>query len=66
MGRRAEQLMKGFMSMVISRLERLSIDRQAMIEGTVQPKPMTSGMNDLPWSPSLCITLSIINAARAI
>ena len=40
--------MKGVISMVISRLLRLSIVRQAMIAGTLQPKPMMSGMNDLP------------------
>ena len=34
--------------MVISLLLRLSIVRQAMMAGTLQPKPMMSGMNDLP------------------
>ena len=48
MGIRAEQLMNGLMRMVMMRLERLSIERDAIMEGTVQPKPITRGMNDLP------------------
>ena len=48
------------------RLDRLSMERVAMMEGTVQPKPITSGMNDLPCSPSRCMTLSMMNAARAM
>ena len=57
--------MKGVMKMVISRLLRLSIVRQAMIAGTLQPKPMMRGMNDLPCSPARCITRSMMKAARA-
>ena len=57
--------MKGVISMVISRLLRLSIVRQAMIAGTLQPKPMMSGMNDLPCRPMRCITRSMMKAARA-
>ena len=57
--------MKGVMSMVISLLLRLSIVRQAMMAGTLQPKPMISGMNDLPCRPMRCITRSMMNAARA-
>ena len=52
--------------MVMMRLERLSIEREAMIDGTVHPKPITRGMNDFPWSPRRCITLSMMKAARAI
>ena len=65
-GKRAEQDINGFMSIVIIRLERLSIAREERIAGTLQPKPIIKGMNDLPCRPMRCITLSIINAARAI
>ena len=65
-GSRAEQLMNGFINIVMMRLERLSIERDAMMDGTVHPNPITNGMNDFPWSPRRCITLSIINAARAM
>ena len=58
--------MKGVMSTVMSLLERLSIVRVAIMAGTLQPKPITSGMNDLPCSPILCISLSMMKAARAI
>ena len=66
MGRRAEHDMKGRMSMVMSRDRRLSMVRVAMTAGTLQPNPMTSGMNDLPCRPILCISLSMMKAARAI
>ena len=65
-GRRAEQLMKGSTSIVIRRLLRLSIMRVLMTAGTLQPKPMTSGMKLLPCSPMRCISLSMMKAARAI
>ena len=65
-GKRAEQLMSGRMSIVIRRERRLSIVRVAITAGTLHPKPMMSGMNDLPCSPILCISLSMIKAARAI
>ena len=52
--------------MVISRLFRFSIVREAIIAGTLHPNPIMSGINDLPCSPILCMILSIINAARAI
>ena len=58
--------MNGFISMVISRLLRLSIVREAMIAGTLQPNPMTSGINDFPCRPTRCINLSMMKAARAI
>ena len=57
--------MNGVMSMVIRLLLRLSMVRQAMIAGTLQPKPMISGMNDFPCTPMRCITRSMMNAARA-
>ena len=66
MGRRAPHDMNGSMSIVIRRLEWLSMVRVAMIAGTLHPNPITSGMNDFPWSPILCIILSIMKAARAI
>ena len=65
-GIRAEQLMKGLMRMVMSRLERLSMILVDMMAGTLQPKPITRGMNDFPWSPILCISLSMMNATLAI
>ena len=43
-----------------------SMVRVAMIAGTEQPKPSTSGTNDRPCRPNLRITPSITNAARAI
>ncbi len=66
MGRRAEHDMNGLIRMVIMRLLRLSMLRLDIMAGTLQPNPITSGMNDLPWSPMRCISLSIMNAARAI
>ena len=54
------------MSMVSRRSLRLSSVRVAIIAGTLHPKPIRSGMNDLPCSPILCIIRSIMKAARAI
>ena len=34
--------------------------------GTLQPNPITKGINDLPCKPILCINLSIMKATRAI
>ena len=65
-GRRALHDMNGVMSTVIMRLLRLSMVRVAMMAGTLQPNPMSIGMNDLPCSPILCMSLSMMNAARAI
>ena len=48
------------------RLLRLSIVRVAMTAGTLQPNPITKGMNDLPCNPILCMILSMMKAARAI
>ena len=66
MGNRAEQDMNGRMSMVMSRERRLSMVRVAMMAGTLQPKPMTSGINDFPCSPMPCMSLSMMKAARAM
>ena len=38
----------------------------AMMAGTPHPKPVSRGMNDLPCKPILCISLSMMKAARAI
>ena len=40
--------------------------RVAMMAGTLHPKPMTMGMKDLPCKPILCISLSMMKAARDI
>ena len=58
--------MNGMISMVISRSFLLSSVRVAMMAGTLQPKPISSGMNDLPCNPILCINLSMMKAARAM
>ena len=42
------QDINGMMAIVIRRLLRLSIARVAIIAGTLQPKPITIGMKDLP------------------
>ena len=65
-GRRALHDMKGVISTVMMRLLRLSMVRVAIIAGTLQPNPITMGMNDFPCSPILCINLSMMNAARAM
>ena len=38
----------------------------AITAGTLHPNPIISGMNDLPCRPILCISLSMMKAARAI
>ena len=58
--------MKGRIIIVTILERRLSMVRVAMTAGTLQPKPMMSGINDLPCSPILCISLSMIKAARAM
>ena len=50
----------------MSRLLWLSIVLVAITAGTLHPNPMINGINDFPWSPILCISLSIMKAARAI
>ncbi|MBA7554505.1 hypothetical protein ES705_47126 [subsurface metagenome] len=65
-GSRALQDMNGLIRIVSSLLLRFSIERVAIIAGTLHPNPMISGINDFPCSPILCITLSIIKAALAI
>lgn len=58
--------MNGRIIMVMMRERRLSMVRVAITAGTLHPKPMMSGMNDLPCRPILCMSLSMMNAARAI
>ena len=47
-GRRAEHDINGRMSIVIRRERWLSTVRVAMMAGTLHPKPIIRGMNDLP------------------
>ena len=63
---RAEHDMNGTTSIVTRRLRGFSTVRVAMTAGTLQPKPMTKGMNDLPCKPMRCMGLSMIKAARAM
>ena len=58
--------MKGLIRIVIRRLLWLSIVRVAMMAGTLQPKPMSIGMNDLPCRPMRCMRRSMMKAARAM
>ena len=58
--------MKGSIRIVISRLLWLSIVRVAMMAGTLQPKPMSMGINDLPCRPMRCMMRSMMKAARAM
>ena len=51
---------------VVLRSRSDSMQRVAMIAGTVQPKPSTSGTKERPCSPNRRITPSITNAARAM
>ena len=59
MGSLALQDINGVMSMVLYRSRLFSRAREAMMAGTVQPKPRIMGMKDLPESPSLPMMLSI-------
>ena len=58
--------MKGMMAMVTRRDFRLSMERVAIIAGTLQPKPITMGMKLFPCRPILCMSLSTMNAALAM
>ena len=64
MGRRAEQDMKGTSMMVMRRSFSFSMVRAPMTAGTVQPKPMSSGMKALPDRPKWRRVRSITKAAR--
>ena len=52
--------------MVILRSLSFSSVREAMIAGTEQPNPISSGMKDLPERPKRLNARSIMNAALAI
>jgi len=58
--------MSGVTSIVTSLSRRFSSVRVAMIAGTEQPNPISMGMKLLPCSPILCITRSMMKAARAM
>ena len=58
--------MNGFIRIVMIRLLRLSIVRDAIIAGTLHPNPIIKGINDFPCSPIRCMILSMIKAARAM
>jgi len=57
---------KGLISIVRILSLRDSMVRDAITAGTLHPKPMIRGINDLPCKPILCMTLSIIKATRAM
>ena len=53
--------------MIVMRWSRVfSIERAAITAGTPHPTPTTIGMNDLPESPNLRKTRSMMNATRAM
>ena len=62
----APQGMKGVTMTVNSRCFWCSMVLLLMMAGTEHPVPMTKGMIDLPESPMLRISLSMMNAMRAI
>ena len=64
-GRRAEQLVMGAMSVVISRSRALSIVRVAMMPGMAQAYELSSGTNALPFRPTPDIRRSIMKDTRA-
>ncbi len=51
---------------VMMRSEARSIVRVAMMAGTLQPKPTSSGTKALPGRPRARIRRSMTNAARAM
>ena len=55
--------MNGIISIVRVRSLLFSICFAAIIAGTLQPKPMSIGMNERPCSPTRCIILSMRKAA---
>ncbi len=59
MGNRALQDIKGVIRMVFLRSLIFSKDLEAMIAGTVQPKPNNIGINALPDKPILPMIPSI-------
>src|ERR1700743_1732261 len=65
-GKRAEQVTSGVTIMVIILSFQFSMLRVLIIDGTAQAKPPMSGTTDLPFNPTLRITLSIIKVTRDI
>ena len=65
-GSRAEQLINGTIIIVMARSFLLVISRAAMMAGTLQPKPISIGMNELPCNPIRCMILSMVYATRAM
>ena len=58
--------MNGLTSIVVRRTFRSSMVRVAIMAGTLHPKPITSGINDLPCRPNERIVRSIKKTARAM
>ena len=58
--KRALHDISGLINIVMRRLFRFSIVREAIIAGTLHPNPIIKGINDFPCNPILCIILSII------
>ena len=58
--------MKGVSRMVILRSRSLERVREAMIAGTLHPKPMTMGTKERPDRPIFRSSLSMTKATRAI
>jgi len=58
--------MNGLKRIVTNRSFGFSIILALIIPGTLHPKPITNGINALPFKPIFDIPLSIINAALAI
>ena len=61
-----EAFLIGATNIVTIRSRGLSSERVPMTAGTVQPKPSSNIINDLPCKPTACIMRSKINAARAM
>ena len=58
--------MNGAMKIVMNLSLLLLSVRAAMTAGTVQPKPISSGMKLLPCRPTLLMKRSMTKAARAM
>ena len=65
-GIRAEQVMSGATRMVMSRSRRFSMVRVDMMPGTAHANELSSGMNARPLRPTLAMSRSRMNAARAM
>ena len=65
-GSLAEQLIKGSSSMVMRLSLSFSMVRAPIVAGTVQPKPISSGIKLFPERPNFRMGLSIMKAMRLI